>query len=260
MDAELKELIAEAGRQRAQSVATRADRPSQRRCAREAGTRPWVTARAARMDLRAADGGGDALRFEGYATVYEAGYEMWDWAGPYTEIVSAGAGSASLARPDLDVPLVLQHAALRRIARTTTGTLELSEDDTGLLSIAPALDPQDQDVAYIAPKLRAGLIDEMSFMFRITRGQWSPDYTEYRINEYDIHRGDVAIVAYGANPATAGAGLRAADLDELLRDLDEATARRALAVLRSRVEPLAPARRLASELLTVADTHLLALV
>jgi L-ascorbate metabolism protein UlaG (beta-lactamase superfamily) len=42
----------------------------------------------------------------------------------------------------------------------------------------------------------------MSFAFRIESGQWSPDYTEYRINRYDIHRGDVAIVGYGANPAT----------------------------------------------------------
>jgi hypothetical protein len=42
----------------------------------------------------------------------------------------------------------------------------------------------------------------MSFAFRIESGQWSPDYTEYRINRYDIHRGDVAIVGYGANPYT----------------------------------------------------------
>jgi phage head maturation protease len=59
-------------------------------------------------------------------------------------------------------------------------------------------------VAYIAPKLRSGLVDEMSFAFRIESGQWSPDYTEYRINRFDIHRGDVAIVGYGANPYTVG--------------------------------------------------------
>jgi len=105
------------------------------------------------------------------------------------------------------VPLVLGHDQLRRLARTTTGTLVLAEDDTGLSVYAPALDPTDHDVAYIAPKLRSGLIDEMSFAFRIESGQWSPDYTEYRINRYDIHRGDVAIVGYGANPYT-GASLR----------------------------------------------------
>ena len=140
--------------------------------------------------------------------MYEQSYEMWDMFGPYTEIVSAGAGTDSLARADLDVPLVLGHDQLRRLARTTTGTLILAEDETGLSVRAPALDPADYDVAYIAPKLRSGLIDEMSFAFRIESGQWSPDYTEYRINRYDIHRGDVAIVGYGANPHTAGASLR----------------------------------------------------
>ena len=157
------------------------------------------------MTLRAADDADDGpLHFTGYASVYERGYEMWDFYGPYTEIVSAGAGALSLARADLDVPLVLQHQSLRRIARTTNGTLTLSEDETGLLVDAPALDPRDHDGAYIAPKIRAELIDEMSFMFRIERGQWSPDYSEYRIEQYDIHRGDVAIVGYGANPHTSG--------------------------------------------------------
>lgn len=188
---------------RAQHVRQRADRPSQRRCAEHPAAR--AAARVpARVELREAGDGG-LLEFVGYASAYEHAYEMWDHYGPYTEIVSAGAGAESLARADLDVPLVLGHDQLRRMARTTTGTLTLTEDDTGLSVYAPRLDPADYDVAYIAPKLRAGLIDEMSFAFRIESGQWSPDYTEYRINRYDIHRGDVAIVGYGANPATDAA-------------------------------------------------------
>jgi phage head maturation protease len=94
---------------------------------------------------------------------------MYDFFGPYTEIVSAAAFDATLARADLD--------------------------------------PADVDVAYIVPKLRAGLIDEMSFAFRIDSGQWSPDYDEFRINKVDMHRGDVAIVGFGANPYTSG-GMR----------------------------------------------------
>ena len=138
---------------------------------------------------------------------------MYDIFGPYTEIVSAGAASQTLARADLDVPLVLQHDQMRRIARTTNGTLLLSESSDGLHVEAPTLDMGDQDVAYIVPKLRAGLIDEMSFAFRIVRGQWSPDYSEYRIEEFDLHRGDVAIVGYGANPYTeAGTRQRGVDL------------------------------------------------
>lgn len=199
--------LAAAAAERAQHIRQRADRPSQRRSAEQAGARATVRAALSGVQVRdAADGG--TLEFLGHASVYEQSYEMWDMFGPYTEIVSAGAGTDSLARADLDVPLVLGHDQLRRLARTTTGTLILAEDETGLSVRAPALDPADYDVAYIAPKLRSGLIDEMSFAFRIESGQWSPDYTEYRINRYDIHRGDVAIVGYGANPHTAGASLR----------------------------------------------------
>lgn len=202
MDLELQERSAHA---RSKDVAQRGDRPRQRRSDEHQGSRASVHVRGVDMSLRAAAGADDGpLHFTGYASVYEQGYEMWDWYGPYTEIVEAGAGEASLARADLDVPLVLQHQTLRRIARTTNGTLTLSEDDTGLHVDAPALDPLDQDVAYIAPKIRAELVDEMSFMFRIELGEWSPDYTQYRIKRYDIHRGDVAIVGYGANPWTSG--------------------------------------------------------
>ncbi|WP_182112895.1 HK97 family phage prohead protease [Actinotalea sp. JY-7876] len=260
MDTELVEQIAAAGRERSQAVAQRADRPGQRRCAPEQSARAWVSAPAERLELRAADAEGGSLRFEGYAAVYERGYEMWDWYGPYTEVVSAGAGASSLARADLDVPLVLQHSALRRIARTSNGTLLLSEDETGLRTDAPALDPTDADVAYIAPKLRAGLIDEMSFMFRIVRGIWSPDYTEYRIEEYDIHRGDVAIVAYGANPFTVGAGLRSSDALEVVRSLDEQTAREAFTVLRSRLEPAGALPQRGRDLVSLEDTRLVELV
>lgn len=70
----------------------------------------------------------------------------------------------------------------------------------------PPVDLADYDVAYIAPA-RSKMVLEMSFRFRIIRDPWSPDYTEYRIEEYDIHRGDVAIVGFGANPTTDG-GLR----------------------------------------------------
>jgi HK97 family phage prohead protease len=199
--------LAAAAAERSLNTSQRRDRPSQRRSSEPSASRAAVLAPLSGIELREAAGGTGALEFLGHATVYERGYEMWDYFGPYTEIVSAGAATETLARSDLDVPLVLGHDQLRRMARTSTGTLLLSEDDTGLSVHAPALDPADYDVAYIAPKLRAGLIDEMSFAFRIESGQWSPDYTEYRINRFDIHRGDVAIVGYGANPHT-GAALR----------------------------------------------------
>lgn len=155
---------------------------------------------------------GDTLVFDGLASATEHPFTMFDFFGPYTEIVSTGAFAVTLARDDLDVPLVLAHDQLRRIARTTNGSLDLSETDEGLQVLAD-LDPTDADVAYIAPKIRAGLIDEMSFAFRIDEGMWSPDYTEFRITQVDIHRGDVAVVGYGANPATLATLRDASDGD-----------------------------------------------
>jgi len=195
--------LRDAAAARAGGVQQRVDRPRQRRSAEPAGSRAAARAGLSGVQLREADGG-SVLEFAGHASVTERGYEMWDMFGPYTEVISADAFEETLNRADLDVPLVLGHDQLRRIARTTNGTLDLSVDDDGLAVVA-RLDPTDADVAYIAPKLRAGLVDEMSFAFRITAGTWSPDYTEYRIDKVDIHRGDVAIVGYGANPATDAA-------------------------------------------------------
>lgn len=197
--------FAEAAALRAANVAARADRPSQRRSLEPTGSRALVRAAVSGLEIRAKDDG-SSMDFRGYASVVEQAYEMYDMFGPYTEIVSRTAFDSTLARADLDVPLVIAHDQTRRIARTTNGTLKLSVDDTGLL-VEASLDPADADVAYIVPKLRAGLIDEMSFAFRIDSGQWSPDYDEFRINKVDMHRGDAAIVGFGANPYTSG-GMR----------------------------------------------------
>jgi HK97 family phage prohead protease len=196
-------ILERAAQARGAAMGALADRPRDRRCAEIRGA--LVESRAVTrhpIEVRDASSG-DGLNFTGYASVTEAPYEMYDFFGPYTEIVTAGAFAASLALPDLDVPLVLNHDSLRRIARTTNGSLTLAEDEVGLRADAPNLDPADADVAYIAPKLRSGLIDEMSFRFSIDSGIWSPDYTEFRINVANIQRGDVAIVGYGASPHTS---------------------------------------------------------
>ncbi len=183
-----------------------ASRPTERRAGEDPSSfRGLVTSAA--PEIREAGDGAEGVGFWGLACRVATGYEMWDWAGEYTESVDPGAFSESLSRADLDVPLVLQHVDLRRIARTTipageVGHLALVETEDGLECVAPLLDLADSDVDYILRKIRSGLVTEMSFKFRITKGLWSPDWTEYHIQEVDIHRGDVAICGYGANPNT----------------------------------------------------------
>lgn len=221
----------EAARSRRDGVRAVADRPSQRRAQEEPG-RSAVRSRAS-VSLRQAP---DAVVsvFEGMASVTGRAYEMWDAFGPYEEIVKVGAFTETLAQADLDVPLVIGHDQIRRIARTANGSLSLAEvvdptetGETGLRVVAD-LDPADADVAYIAPKIRAGLIDEMSFAFRIDAGRWSDDFATYTITAANLHRGDVAIVGFGANPMTS-ASLRTKDTQaERLRRARLAVARAAL--------------------------------
>lgn len=230
--------IREAAAARAAAMHAAADRP--RRRSADPRERDQHVRFRADLSVREASDGAGPVEFEGYASVFEHGYQMYDMFGEYTEVIAGGAFAACLAQGP-DVPLVLQHDPLRRIASTSNGTLQLSEDTTGLLSRAQ-LDPADQDVQYILPKMRsvdgrAPLISEMSFRFGDMQGVWSPDFMTYRVTSIDIDRGDVSIVAFGANPATTAA-VRAQDLTELLRDATGEELRQAERRIRMRLRDL----------------------
>lgn len=177
--------------------------------------------------------GQDRYHVTGHASVYETRYEMWDNFGPYWEIVSRGAGTRTLA-DDPDVAYLVNHAGIT-MARTTNGSLKLSEDDIGLFTEA-WLNPKRQDVRDLVTAVEDGDITEMSFAFMLPDGggRWSQDFTEFRIDEYDIDRGDVSDVTYGANPFTDVA----ARSREVLADIDhlpEGAARAALERLQLRL-------------------------
>ena len=150
----------------------------------------------------------------GTASVYEQPYDMWDWAGPYKETVSANAGARSLAAKP-DVHYLVNHTGLS-LARTRADTLDLWEDHTGL-GYRARLNPQRDEVKNLVLAIEDGLVTENSFGFMIDEGGWSDDFTEFRIAEYDINRGDVSAVNYGANPYTT----IAARSQEILTALDQ---------------------------------------
>lgn len=212
------QLRADAAATRAGAVRAPADRPRQRRSDESPASAALVRAEMRGVQIREAQNsdGADVVRVEGYASITEHGYEMWDFYGPYTEIVSQGAFGKTLAA-EPQVEYVINHGAGGAIpmAHTRNGTLTLAEDASGLLTLAE-LDPRRSDVQLVRLALERGDLAEMSFKFRITAGQWSPDYTEYRITEVDIDRGDVSIVNFGANPATS-VSVRSEDV---LRALD----------------------------------------
>lgn len=162
---------------------------------------------AGRIELREKAGASNTLLFTGYASVTEAPYEMEDWLGTYTEVVSRGAFGKTLAE-NPDVMFLINHGGTP-LARTKPGTLRISEDSTGLATEAD-LDVRSHLVSDLQVAMERGDLDEMSFAFRVMKQKWSPDYDERRIEEVSLRKGDVSVVNFGANPATAGATMRSA--------------------------------------------------
>ena len=199
----------QAALERAAQMRQVTDRPQQRR-----GSSEGVTAFARGTLLSAevrAKGDTSSTVVVGYASVTESPYDMYDFFGPYTEVVSRGAFEKTLSASPL-VEFTVNHGAGGGLpmAHTRNSTLTLSEDETGLRYEA-TVDPTRSDVADMLKALERGDLAEASFKFRIDSGQWSPDYSEFRINAVDLANGDVSAVNFGANPA-ASSGLRAGDL------------------------------------------------
>ena len=156
----------------------------------------------ARLEVRSASTD-EELIVEGYAATFNEPYELyggppWGW----TEEVDPGAFDKTLAS-NPDVPLLLNHEGMP-LARTKSGTLQLSTDKVGL-KMRGTLDKRDPQVQSVAVKLERGDMDEMSFAFWVIRDEWTyDDDIEHRLmKEVNIHKGDVAIVNYGANPNTS---------------------------------------------------------
>lgn len=148
--------------------------------------------------------GRNVYEVEGYATVYNKGYRMWDRAGEYTEFMDGHALDVSLAGHP-DVAFLTNHKGITMARTRSKGkppTMFLASDSEGLL-VRAMLNADRQDVKDLALAIDDGDVDEMSFAFMINKSQWNDDFTEFRILEADINRGDVSAVNYGANPYTS---------------------------------------------------------
>jgi len=141
------------------------------------------------LELREAS---DAITLTGYASTFDQPYDM----GWYTETVAPGAFSRTLGT-NPDVRLLINHGDLP-LARTASGTLTLDTDAKGL-RVSANLDPSDPDVARIAPKMRRGDLNQMSFGFRTNEDEWSKDMSQRTMRVLDLADGDVSVVTYPAN-------------------------------------------------------------
>lgn len=157
-------------------------------------------------EIRADD---DGVTVEGYAAVFD---EETDIGGFFVERIERGAFKDAIGRDD--VVFLINHQGLP-LARTRSGTLELSEDDHGL-KIRTVLDAGDPDVARIVGKMQRGDLDKMSFAFWAERQEWDEtgDVPVRTIKEARLH--DVSIVT---TPAYEGTEIGLRSLEAAQKEL-----------------------------------------
>lgn len=115
------------------------------------------------IELRENEGEENSLVIEGYAAVYDSetfiGCDSW---GFYERIEKGAFDEADLR----DVPLKYNHDnAVPILARTRNKSLVLTPDEKGLFVHAELLDTTDGKDMY--KRIKAGLIDKMSFAFTV---------------------------------------------------------------------------------------------
>lgn len=155
------------------------------------------------IHIRAAtdDDGTGRLSFTGRAIVY--GHMSEDMGG-WRERIEPGAATRTLANTP-DVRFLINHDPNRLLARTTSASLRLAEDDEGVRVAADMA-----DVSYardLAALLERRDISQMSFGFWITDDVW--DGTTHLVRGIDLDGGDVSVVTFPAYAQTS-AHLRAA--------------------------------------------------
>jgi phage head maturation protease len=192
-------IFALAAERRAEAMNAPADRPRERRMANGLGAPAEMRSIVRTIVTRSADDE-PVARIGGYASITETPYQMYDAFGPYNEVVSRDAFTRTLStKPMVEFTVNHGEGGALPMAHTRNGTLILNQDKTGL-GFEATVDPRRSDVNNLLLALARGDMGEASFKFRIDSGVWSSDYSEFRIEQVDLERGDVSSVNFGANP------------------------------------------------------------
>jgi HK97 family phage prohead protease len=138
------------------------------------------------LEARAA---ADGAVVEGYAAVFGSPSEPM----PFIEYVKRGAFAKTL-KDGADVRLLIDHVGVP-LARTKSGTLQLTEDERGLYMRA-TLDPTNPDAQRVLSATKRGDLSQMSFAFRTIKDSWSKDRMTRELREVQLY--DVSIVTYPA--------------------------------------------------------------
>jgi len=151
------------------------------------------------LEVRDAGGDGNSVELIGTPIQYDTPYSVRDMLGEFQETMLPGVVSAIL--DSVDCRFLINHAGMP-LARTTSGTLTLTDTPTGLDAV-PTLDLRMQASQDLMVSVERGDVTQMSCGFIVAKGgdQWSEDWSQRSISAFaDLL--DVSAVTYPASPTT----------------------------------------------------------
>ena len=152
------------------------------------------------LEIRDMGGSGDAVEIVGVPIVYNVPYVVCDLFGEFEERMLPGVASRVLAGTP-DVRLLVNHDSSKLLARTTSGTLRLSDTAIGV-EMAATLDLRDSDAQNLMVRLERRDLTQMSCGFVVGRDIWDDAFEHREITELaDLL--DVSAVTYPASPTTS---------------------------------------------------------
>jgi HK97 family phage prohead protease len=140
------------------------------------------------------------VEINGTAIVWDRDYEVVDQWGSYLERMSPTVASQVL-KGNLDCRLLVDHEPSKLLARTSSGTLKLSEGPNGL-NMTAVLDTRDTDAANTVIRLERRDLSAMSCQFVVDQDEWSEDYSHRTIRSFSRLL-DVSCVTYPCSPTTS---------------------------------------------------------
>jgi hypothetical protein len=158
---------------------------------------------AVRAEKRSDD---ETPKLVGYAARFD---DVTNISGLFDEVIRRGAFADSIKDKD-DVRALHNHDENQILGRTTSGTLKLEEDDTGLkVEIDP---PDTQQARDLMVLIERGDISQMSFGFSVTEEKWNSNKEDEReLRELlAVRLFDVSTVTFPAYKSTS-IGIRSAE-------------------------------------------------
>lgn len=115
--------------------------------------------------------GDDTPMIAGIGSPYGQSTEIEGWFETWDEVVAAGAWRNTITRDNADIISTFNHDVNHLLARTTAGTLTLSESDDGLVYEAQ-VNPDDPNAMGVHARVARRDVTGSSVWFRVTREEW----------------------------------------------------------------------------------------